>query len=134
MKKFKLTLTERQDFILRDALDIYSRIGIGQFERVVDLYDLNGMMSEKRREDVENIFTSAKVVCGHNRAGSFGIHNPEVNDNFRKAFDVNQVLRNKIAWSRAPQGGNGVDFYTPTQTSHEDPLPSCEVEEEGEEV
>lgn len=131
MKKVKLTLTERQACILRDALDIYSRIGIGQFDKVVDTYDRNGMMTPQQREDVEKLFKSAKIVCGHTHNGSFGIHNPLVNDTFRKAFDINQVLRNKIAWSRAPQGGVGVDFYEPHRIS-EDPLPTCEVVEEDE--
>ena len=38
-KTYTLTLSEEQAQLLVKALDLYSRIGIGQFEEILDVYD-----------------------------------------------------------------------------------------------
>ena len=37
-KTYNLTLTEKQATVLTRALDLFSRIGIGQFEEVINIF------------------------------------------------------------------------------------------------
>lgn len=121
MKKYTLTLNENQMLLVRDALDLYSRIGIGQFEIISEVY-----APFERDELMRNGLNVAKKACGHPPNGSYSINNPTVNDRFRQAFDICQVVRNKVAWSRNPEGGIYVQFDTPRQLG-EEPLPTCEI-------
>jgi len=120
-RKYNLTLTEQQAGILCDALDLYARIGIGQFEEILHIFNFTKVAPE-HRDTVEILLLSAKEEIGLPKNGSHGIHHPEVNDKFRAAFDLKQVVRNKVAWDRNPAGGIQVQFDTPNQTSEETPL------------
>jgi hypothetical protein len=60
---------------------------------------------------------------------SYGIHSEKVSDNARVAFDLIQVIRNKIAWINNPKGDFFVDFDTPYKTSKEEDLATVEATE-----
>lgn len=61
----------------------------------------------------------------------YGIRNLKTHEDSKVAFDVQQVLRNRIAWAKNPTGNLGnVHFDTPIQYS-EQPLPSCKVLQEA---
>lgn len=124
--KIKLTLTEAQAEIVQNALDLYSRVGCGQFEEVERVY--NGFF-RNRNAEIEHHLRNAKCAAGHPKNGSFGIHNSEVPDKFRQAWDICQVVRNKTAWARNPAGGIQVQFDDPHRTGSE-PLPLCEIVKE----
>lgn len=119
MPKYNLTLNEKQAEILIAALDLYSRIGIGQFEDVLNVYDRNLKLDYEVREQLRRDLNKAKIAAGHPPNGSYGIHNPEVRDEFRTAFDIQQVVRHRIAWDRKPEGGIQVNFDTPRQIGTE---------------
>ena len=119
MAKYNLTLNEKQAEILVAALDHYSRIGIGQFEDVLNVYDRNFKLNYEVREQLRHALDKTKITAGHPPNGSYGIHNPEVRDEFRTAFDIQQVVRHRIAWDRNPEGGNQVNFDTPRQIGPE---------------
>lgn len=108
-KKYSLEVTEEHLQVLINALDLYTRVGIGQFEEVARVY--MGLGNSNRQ--LEYYLTAAKVSVGHPKNGSFGIHNPNVRDEFRQAFDIKQVIRHRLAWDRSPQGGSGIDFFEP---------------------
>jgi len=154
-----LTVTDKQLFIIQEALDFYSRIGIGQFNVIKDhptfqehLYNefaskkplkvgdrtQRGEIVEihpkgkwiktkgswgdgeeiKKWTDVENVkhstdysqyhdvrdIVDAALVYPRNRLmndlefpqhGSWGIHNENVDDSCRIAFDIIQVIRHE---------------------------------------
>lgn len=164
-----LTLTDEQLSIVQEALDFYSRIGIGQFNVIKDhptfqehLYNefspkkvlevgdrtMRGEIVEihpkkkwiktkgswgngeeiKKWTDVENIKLStdyskyhdvrdivdAALVYPRNRLmndiefpqhGSWGIHNENVHDSCRIAFDIIQVIRHE-RWKENPNRSN----------------------------
>jgi hypothetical protein len=131
MKEYVLRLNERQAEIVSRALDLYSRIGIGQFEEIVTIY-------EASQWDAENPPTSGKVqearryvqdakfaLTGFQTNASHSIVSEKVNDAFRVAWDVCKVIRHRIAWDKSPGGGHGVNFDEPYQTSKE-ALPKIE--------
>ena len=50
----------------------------------------------------------------------FGIFNPKCPESSKIAYDIIQVLRNKLAWNREPNGGYTVDFGEPLQAGKEE--------------
>jgi hypothetical protein len=114
--KYTLTLNEDQARILIRALDLYSRIGIGQFEEVAQVYDRGLKLDLPTRDRIRVGLNIAKAEAGHPVNGSYGIHNAKVDDEFRVAYDLQKVVRHRLAWDRQPQGGLGVDFDTPDQS------------------
>lgn len=113
-KKFTITVNEQQAQLLVNALDLYSRVGLGQFEEVGVVY-YNAMTSFGLPDRLREAFITAKIAAGHPSNGSYGIHSPEVHDKFRNAWDIQQVIRNCLAWDRNPKGGFQVNFDEPRQ-------------------
>ena len=125
-----LKLTEKQAEVVVAALDLYSRILIGQTEEVERVYRwLPGdRLSLKKLQTAKHLLDDVKhVLWGFLPGSSYGIHHPDVHDDARKAFDLQQVIRNTIARTKNPKGGSQVIYDTPTQTSTEEPLATIEV-------
>jgi hypothetical protein len=101
MPKYQMTVSEKQAEILVRALDIFSRIGLGQFEEVLQVYDANLKLSYEQREQIRAGLVIAKGAAGHPPNGSYGIHNPEVREDFRAAFDVMQAVRHQLAQDKS---------------------------------
>lgn len=115
-KQYTLTMDAEQARILVLALDLYSRIGIGQFEEITRVYETNGDLSIEKEEDLKVYLLKAKAVAGHPVNGSYGIHNPHVSDKFRVAWDIQQVVRHRLAYDARPEGNPmSVHFDTPHQ-------------------
>jgi hypothetical protein len=116
-RKYNLTITEEQAGILADALDLFARIGIGQFEEVLQVYDPAAKLADIVRDTIRLGLNDAKMAAGHHANASHGIHNSKVPDRFRAAFDMKQVITNRVAWDRNPKGGIQVQFDEPSRTS-----------------
>lgn len=127
--KFQLTFTPEQARVLTQALDIYSRLGLGQFEKVLDVYDPDFKLTGPVRDEIRRALEVAKEEAGHPAHGSHGIHNPVVPDTFRVAFDLQQVVRHKLAWAETPMGSPLLRFDTPRQSSQL-ALPTIEIIDE----
>ncbi len=122
---YNLKFNQEQAQIIIRALDLYARIGIGQFESILDVYDRPCNLDLKERDGIREGLRHAKLCAGHPENGSFGIHNSKVRDEFRAAFDIQQVIRHRVAHDRSPEGGNQIDFDTPYRISSQ-PLPEIE--------
>ena len=121
--KYNIVVDEQQARILVAALDLYSRIGIGQLTEVVRVYNYEWKMPVPMVDRLVDVMNEAKRVIGFGPGGSYGIHSPDVHDVFRRAFDIRCVVRHRLAFDRTPEGGFGVDFDTPRQIG-ELPLPT----------
>lgn len=119
-KRYTLTMSAEQASVIIRALDLYSRIGIGQFEEVARVYETSRDLSFMQEEDLKTCLINAKVAAGHPKNGSFGIHNIVVSDKFRVAWDLQQVVRHRMAYDTRPEGNPmNVHFDTPYQCSKE---------------
>jgi len=148
----KIEVSDEQAYVIVEALDLFSRVLIGQAEEVggvMSMYSVNMLDSEvvgdvgkqytqhkpdKKAYDAHHDFSDAIRSLKHNLLGihsngSYGIHSGAVHDNARVAYDVQQVLRNHLAWKHHKSGSfggtMGVSFDRPYQTSKL-PLPKIE--------
>lgn len=128
----RLELTSKQADVLVSALDLYSRILIGQFEEIAHLSLVHNVdmlpekMMERHHQFSDELRKLKERLLAIPRNGSFGIHSKKVSDLARVAYDIQQVVRNALAWERTPGGGIGVNFDRPMQTSSQK-LPPAKI-------
>jgi hypothetical protein len=129
--KFVLTLTASQAQTLVEALDLFSRIGIGQINEVESVVTRYGMdRKEHSYEAVKNALDFIKLeLMGFQQGGSYGIFHQKVHNIFKEAWDLQQVIRHKLAWTANPGGGFGVNFHEPMK-SGSTPLATMDVASE----
>lgn len=121
-QKYTLTLNTRQAEVVAAALDLYARIGIAQFSEIVTIYEAaSGFKSDSGKlQAATRLIADAKAeLTGYSENAGPSIMNPEVNDTFRVAYDVKKVLQYRVAWTERPEGGFGVNYDRPEQTSKE---------------
>jgi hypothetical protein len=146
---YKLEITEEQAQIIQKSLDLYSRVLIGQFEEVVNVvkWDADGWKDfDGNKIPFENIHAFGDQIRNLKERlmsmpsnGSHGIHSPHVDDKARKAWDIQKVIRHKLAWDREGKDPSkdsrdstmfGVSFDAPDVSSHDKnyKLPTISVE------
>lgn len=140
MKKVILTLTPEQAVAVRDALDLYSRICIGQIEEIGQLVrfgtvpmrnpaDMPREMADADRcDEIVRLLNDAKAILGYPISGSNGIGHPHVDASGHRAYEIKKVLAKALAEHRdpAPQF-RGVDYDGLTVRYTQDPAPVAEV-------
>ena len=127
----EIEVSQKDAYILIDALDIYMRLRIGQWGMVLDhAPDMEAVTHEDKSVTFQKVQDYTKFHCYRdimNRwgaeyinyvpNGSFGIHSDAVEDVARVAYDMKQVIRHRIAWDQNPEGSFGVDFDKPWMTT-----------------
>ena len=113
-KQFTFTVNAKQMYIIRAALDLYARMGMGQLDVAVGEFLQRHfseqvhrhVMTENLDHDptfvptpvmVRHIVTTLinelkKVVFGHPPNGSWGIFNEKVPEACREAYDIRQMV------------------------------------------
>jgi hypothetical protein len=123
-KPYQLWLTEKQAQVLVNALDLYSRIGMGQFSEIAHVLRMNVLGNPSWQVDalakVEEITREASSYWMGGSGDYYGITSEKINDIFRVAWDLQQVIRYRLAWDRKPEGGIQVHFDEPWKSSTED--------------
>jgi len=124
---YTLTLNEEHRKVLQDALDMYSRVLMGQWEIVAEkLQETQQLEAKKAHLLRDNLDAAKQQLLGFGNGASHGIHNPNVKDEARVAYDLVQVLRHE-AWKRQEHPSRmSVDSYEPHQSSREVPLAEIE--------
>jgi hypothetical protein len=88
-------LSEDHADIIESALDLYVRIGLGQFDEIVRVYDWGFRLPPDVKEKMRETAKTIKVMAGHPPHGSYGLLHPEVCDRFRVAYDIIQAFRER---------------------------------------
>lgn len=113
MKKEKLVqiiVTENQAQLINHALDLYSRLAVGQFDSIKNHWGIGKMLWKKQKDDYYYVGEEElkalrnKLFQFEDNKGlnySYGIHNQEVDDSARVAFDILQVIRHEL-WKSNP--------------------------------
>lgn len=116
MTKFVLEMEEKQARVICDALDMYSRMGMGQLDVAVEeflrmkFYDqyyekpyVDGFSDGRKTagQEVRDLVGDIKrIVFEHPMNGSWGIFNNKVPWDCREAHDIKQVLRKAVTANR----------------------------------
>lgn len=115
------SLPESTVFYVLEALDLYTRLGIGQLEILEEHLRMGSFSPEDDRELTFRILDRAKSVIqslkmdvlGFQSGASFGIHHPSVNPGVSRTWYLLKVLRHRLSWDRQPAGGHGVGHDEP---------------------
>jgi len=105
----KIELTDEQLKLVSKALEMYTRMSIGQFLNAAELsttvrdrtFQMDNL--EKRKFEI-SINTAASILTGINGNGNYGIYNEKVKDDARMAAHINQSINHEF-WKR---DGNNV--------------------------
>lgn len=125
--KVTLEMNETQAKVLMNALELYSRLKMGQLDTlkwmVVPIIPETSSIVE-----FNNTINELKKIMFPDLEPNqyYGIFMEEAGDG-QIAFDIYQVVRHDISWFKEPKGGVYVDFNTPMRASKE-PLPKVNVE------
>jgi hypothetical protein len=104
MKLFKVIANEDQLKIIQDALENYTRLGIGQLEVV--LSDLGFKTYEQFKDNIQELHKdetkqAIKTLKFKLFKKSFGashsIHSSEVHENFKVAYDLYSTIQDKLS-------------------------------------
>lgn len=140
-RRFTVTLTEGQADAVVAALDLYTRMGLGQLERIAEL-PREGVLPlftarpdrEGRREaeadtleTLEGLLAQAKACLGYPSTGSLGIGHRDCHISVNRAYEVKKALQQTVAYARAPSPGfKGVQYDGLTVRYTDDPAPEAE--------
>lgn len=127
--KIHLELNQKQAETMKQALELFARIGMGQ------LHDLKFHPAfQKRnydRQEVDEWLDKVKETVFddlYGRGHSYGIRHENTHEASKEAYDMYQVIRHALAWNRNPEGHFwSVEFDEPTQFSQQ-PLITCKIE------
>ena len=113
--KYTLTVDDTQVGTILRALDLYSRIGCGQFSELRRLF-----IHDPRRRciDAADLLTLEAIkqrLLPLERGVSYSISNKLVPQDYRMAYDILQVLRYCRAWHVKPEGRGTMEFEQPMQ-------------------
>jgi hypothetical protein len=124
---YTLTVGEEQARVLNAALELYSRVGMGQLGFILEHPEVQKRMSGLRETALEcedALDDVKKAIFGMASGQYHSIASGELAEETRSAWDLQQVIRHRLAWDRA---GNpplrdfatmcAVHFDQPTQSS-----------------
>lgn len=134
MKNYELKLNPRQAKVVVAALDVLTRIGMGQLEIVAEhvhepMIPDEAMNAQRRRQlaskAIRQRMIEAKVLLGHHPKGSYGIGHSNTTEESKIAYDLECVLRRAIAKAEN-HDANSVWHHDPMHYGPE-PLATVEV-------
>ena len=143
--RYKISVTDEQAGIIQEALEIYARLGIGQFRDALEEMPLKDQFDAGWHDDMHAIGSILKKHMKRNIDGwqsSLGITSSDVSSDAQMAWDMYQVVRKKMAWKRAVENGivksetSERDWSKMMQVSYDDvmqvgPGPLAEIEDDG---
>lgn len=117
---YEIEFTDNEISVVLNALDLYSRIWIGQYDQILwdlrwyrkysQLHALDDTLRRKM-EDMRNIILPG--LKGYSLSSSHGIFSPDRDTKAAIAYDMQQEFRYRRAWFLRPEGGYTVDFGRP---------------------
>ena len=125
--KVTIKCNEKQAVIIKEALDLYSRLLMGQVTELDNFFTRNtDCWKHPDRDNIAYYAESIKNIVYPELIGydSFGIFNAKCPEESKIAYDIIQVLRNELIKVRDPERRTGwsVDWNIPMPASKEKPV------------
>jgi hypothetical protein len=113
--KYLLEINEEHAKVIIEALDVFSRIHMGQLDIVAEQLNFSDFFNKTNVYDTgfKLKIDELKTMIGLCGNSHLGIRNKMVHEYAKIAFDIQQVIRHRLAWTKHPQGGTTVDFSKP---------------------
>jgi len=128
--KVTVQLNDAQWRVVREALDLYSRLLAGQVSMVDEVLRAH-LEDVPEHESARDALVQFKRVwfpaAPYN--GNMGITHPALSEEARVAYEIAASLERAAAWHQKPEGGSGVNFREPLRVS-EQALPVVAVEDD----
>lgn len=104
----QITVTEKQAHLISEALELYVRLNLGQFDKLIDVPTIHDNVWNNHREEWHN-FAIEELTAVRNKlfdmnfglSGSHGINSTQVSDYARLAQDIHEVIRH-FFWLNNP--------------------------------
>lgn len=95
MRKFNIELGENELFLIAEALELYARMGTGQFNYLTDHRGVQKIVWDKNIQvEFDQLAKSlGSIYTGMPVGGSYGIFNNKIHDCNRIALDISYNLR-----------------------------------------
>lgn len=133
-QRVQLDLSVEQAQTLSQALDLYTRVGLGQLEQIDDLVRMGVIPCGPQHEGeilFEPIATQAKVLkglLGFSAHGSWSIGADSVPIGSKRAYEVKKALDRELAMARDPEPEfKGVNYDGVTVRYTRDELPVVRI-------
>lgn len=105
---YLIKLNKKQLSTISDALEVYARLGIGQFRDALECLPLTDVFPEGWHDDMATI---GRILSQHTISNVDGytsylsIHNEKVDEESKIAWDLHQVFRRRLSWDAAAENG-----------------------------
>lgn len=127
-KKYIIEMNEEQLVTVNTALEFYARMMIGQWQEIgthcLDFADDD--YCEKKEKLDEGLAKLRPIAFPDLPADLSASHGVMAVDKALSAWEIYEVLRNRLAWTKNPEGGWSVDFQKPISFSGKE-LVKCTV-------
>ena len=125
-KKKTITINESAAYAALNAMELYCRISIGQFDMLVHLLGWYGAYDYEGAHDAQ-MFIKKVIFPELSWNASYGISSKEIDRDTDTTWDFYQQLRHDLSWHREPKGGWTVNFDKPLHLDHKRKLPKIEI-------
>lgn len=126
-----------QAYVLRDALDLYCRLGLGQLEQIEELFRREDIPTAKPvsfddrltlAECLSTHMATTKKMLGFQSNASHGIGSAAVPLGARRAYELQKVLSKALAEHQEPAPAfRGVNYDGVILRYTQDPLPAVVI-------
>lgn len=110
-----IQLSENELHLIKNALDIYCRMGLGQFWYLTDVHTVREnvwAMTDDKREEFEFIAKKlSNIYTGHSGNVSYGITSQKVGADCKVACHINHAIRHELYKHRGDKNKSTVDAY-----------------------
>jgi hypothetical protein len=115
---------------MMEALDLYSRLNMGQFDEAWRAVEESPRFSKESLEAARECADELSRACFPSLEGGsyFGIVGPGVSDKAKRSWEVYSAIRHTLSWAKHPEGGITVNFDKPMSlTGEKFPEVVCEL-------
>ena len=119
MTTVTITCTDTQAECITRALELYARLGLGQFQEITylcrtkQIRGRNGELSIEQCDTIDVFCDQIRSILGHTPNSSFGIGSLQLHEMTQRAFEIKKQIDKARAEYRDPNpdlGFRGVDY------------------------
>ena len=106
---YTLKITKQQAEIISEALEVYARLGTGQWRDAIDVMPLKKDRDwenfHRDKDTISSLLSSHMIDAVDGCWSSLSISDSKVRDGAKITWDIHQGMRHRLAWVRAVEEG-----------------------------